>query len=127
MIKLEKLLKLQLAYVLLGLLFNLINYYLLIKNNRQLTPTQPNLGILAMLIYASFLITGYYKKIIWYRVLMAISILIFGYSGILKHIINFSQEPELYYSFFVLIIAVVINVFGLFLNLLAVLKNFHYE
>lgn len=124
MIKLNKLLILQLVYVLLGVLFNLVSYYLILENHKALTPTQPLLGILAMLVYMSFLLTGFYKKIVWYRVLMTVSILIFGYTGIIKHIITFSQEPDLYYSFYAVLLAVGINLFGFLLNLIAVFKKF---
>lgn len=124
MLKLNHLLKLQLIYVLLGMLFNLVSYYLILENHTALTPTQPLMGLLAMLVYACFLLAGVYKKIVWYRVLMTVSILIFGYSGIIKHVITFSQEPDLYYSFYAVLLAVGINLFGFLLNLIAVFKKF---
>lgn len=124
MIKLNQLLKLQLIYVFLGILFNLISYYLILVNDEALTPTKPIMGLLAMLVYASFLLTGYYKKILWYRALMSVSILIFGFSGVVKHIVSFNQEPELYYSIYAMFVAVGINTFGVMLNLVSVFKKF---
>lgn len=117
---------LQFIYILLGIFFNLLSYKMIIVNHEGLTPTNPLMGVLAMLIYASFLLTGYYKKILWYRVLMVISILVFGYSGIIKHVISFSQEPDLYYSLHSALLAIGINLFGLLLNLIAVFKRFKY-
>lgn len=124
MTKLKKLLMLQLCYVLLGLVFNVSSYYMIIEDYEALTPTDPVMGILAMLVYASFLVTGYYKKIVWYKIFMLISVLVFGYSGIIKHIITYSREPDLYYSFSVTLFAIGINLFGFLLNLIAVSRRF---
>lgn len=124
MITLHKLLRLQLFYCLLGIIFNLISYYFIANGEKGLTSTVPLEGILVMVIYGLFLITGWYHKLSWYRFLMLVSILVFGYGGIFKHLINLHQNPDLYYSIFSGIVGVSINLFGLTLNLIAVFKKF---
>ncbi len=124
MIQLKKLIVLQFTYAFLGIAFNGVSYYMIIKNYGALTPTDPLKGVLAMFIYVLFLTTGYFKKIIWYKVLMTISVLIFGYNGIITHLVTINQEPDLYYSLCTMLIAVGINLFGVGLNLVAVFKTF---
>ncbi|MFT6319406.1 MAG: hypothetical protein ACJAT4_000323 [Granulosicoccus sp.] len=122
--KLKNLLKLQFIYCLLGLLFNLISWIFIAYNYQALTSTIPVEGIAAMSIYGTFLLTGYFRKIGWYRFLMFISIIIFGYGGVVKHIFSLSQSPELYHSFSAGITGIMINIFGVVLNLIATLGLF---
>jgi hypothetical protein len=122
--KLKNLLKLQFIYGLLGLLFNLISWIFIAYNYQALTSTIPVEGIAAMSIYGTFLLTGYFRKIGWYRFLMFISIIIFGYGGVVKHIFSLSQSPEFYHSFSAGIIGIIINIFGVVLNLIATLGLF---
>lgn len=124
MITLNKLLQLQFLYCILGITFNLTSYFLIATGEKGLTPTIPLQGIVVMSIYGFFLLTGWVQKIVWYRFLMLVSILVFGYGGILKHLIYLNQHPELYHSVFSGIVGVLINIFGFILNLIAVLKKF---
>ena len=124
MITLNKLLQLQFLYCILGITFNLISYFLIATGEKGLTSTIPLQGILVMSIYGFFLLTGWGRKIVWYRFLMLVSVLVFGYGGILKHLFYLNQYPELYYSVFAGILGVIINVFGFSLNLMAVFKKF---
>ena len=80
-----------------------------------------------MAIYVISLLAGKMKRISLYRTLMLLAILVFGYSGIIKHMITLSQVPELYYSLGAGITAILINLFGLGLNLIAVLGMFKVE
>lgn len=122
--RLKTLLQLQFLYCVMGILFNVINY-LLTKNGLQaLTPTIPLEGFIVMSIYGVFLLSGYYNKIGLYRFLMFISILILGYGGVFRNIILLNQSPELYQSLFAGIVGLSINVFGLFLNVIAVIGKF---
>ena len=54
-----------------------------------------------------------------YRTLMGIAILALGVGGILVHLVNMSYRPEAYSSVIAWALAVLINVFGLLLNLIA--------
>ncbi len=122
--RLNSLLKWQFIYCIVGILFNVISQVMINNGHQALTPTVPAEGVLAMLIYGIFLLIGYFKKIRWYRFLMLISIIIFGYGGVLKHFITYREFPELYHSLFICIIGVTINLFGLFLNFFAALGKF---
>lgn len=121
---LNSLLKLQVLYAILGILFNLFSWYLRSSNGVSLTPTAPLSGILAMSIYGLFLLSGKFQKINLYRILMLIAIIIFGYGGIIKHVLLLNQNPEIYYSTSAGIIAILINAFGLVLNVMAVFHMF---
>ena len=122
--RLKSLLKWQFVYCIIGILFNVISQVMINSGYQALTPTVPVEGVLAMLIYGIFLLMGYFKKIRGYQFLMLISIIIFGYGGVLKHFITYQEFPELYHSLFICIIGVTINLFGLFLNLFAALGKF---
>jgi len=122
--KLKTLLRLQFLYCVLGILFNLINYLLIRNDFQTLTPTVPLEGFLVMSIYGMFLLSGYYKKIKIYRFLMFISILVLGYGGVVRNIVLLNHSPDLYQSYFAGIVGLSINVFGLFLNVIAVVGKF---
>jgi hypothetical protein len=85
-----------------------------------LAPTNPFIGAAAMLLYFGFVLTGYYSFVKLYRTLMALSIFVFGYSGVVVHVIRLVGSAELYVSFSVGVLAVVINSVGLVLNFIAV-------
>ncbi|MBX2876988.1 MAG: hypothetical protein KTR30_33020 [Saprospiraceae bacterium] len=121
---LQKLLKGQWLYCVLGILFNVVSWVVLSKSGKPLTPTAPLSGIFVMAIYGLFLLAAQFKQINLYRVLMLVSILILGYGGIISHFRLLSQSPELYHSFLVGLIAILINSFGLILNSLATLGKF---
>ncbi|MEM6768918.1 MAG: hypothetical protein AAF655_28535, partial [Bacteroidota bacterium] len=112
-------------YCLLGVLFNLVSMWVGANGGQGLTPTDPLVGIMVMLIYGLFLISGKKKKVTLYRILMGLAVLVFGYGGIIKHIILLSSSPELYNSLASGLSAVLINFFGLGLNTLAALGKFH--
>jgi len=85
--------------------------------SQQLTPNDPYIGCLVMTAYAFFLLPGLKQKTKWYRILMAISVLLLGYGGVFTHIENYQTSPELYCCTAAAIIGPGINVFGLVLNL----------
>jgi uncharacterized membrane protein len=121
---LQKLLRLQLLYYVLGILFNAVSYYLIQSGGQALTPNEPIAGSIGMTLYACFLIPGFLKKISLYRILMGVAVVLLGYGGVLNHI-NFVQDsPELYHSLTAGIIGVSINIFGLVLNVLALTGRF---
>lgn len=122
--KLTTLLRLQVIYFILGMLYNGLSLYLTSTGKPALAPTQPVLGAVSMIIYALFLIPGYLRKITLYRILMGVAILVMGYGGVVTHIINIFTQPQVYSSIVSWAFAVGINLFGLVLNIIAVLGKF---
>jgi len=122
--KLTTLLRLQVIYFVLGMLYNGLSLYLTSIGKPALAPTQPVLGAISMIVYALFLIPGYLRKITLYRILMGIAILVMGYGGVVTHIINIFTQPQLYSSIVSWAAAVGINLFGLVLNIIAVSGKF---
>lgn len=123
--RLSVLLKLQLAYAATGAGFNAVSLLAGALGMKALTPTNPYLGLMVMLVYASFLLTAYKGHLALYRLLMVCALLLFGYSGVYVHIVQMHQQPELYYSSGIAITAIVINVFGWLLNFIAALGCFN--
>jgi len=121
---LKNLLRLQLGYYALGMLFNAGSYYSLANGNQQWTPNDPIPAALFMTLYATFLIPGFLKKITFYRILMVVAVLLMGYGGVVKHIGLMQNSPELYCCTAAMIIGPGINVFGLILNLMAAFGRF---
>lgn len=120
MISLSRLLKLQWVYVILGVGYNIVSYFVVISGGQQLSTTSPFRGAPAMLMYGLFMIAAYKNRFKLYRFLMFLSILIYGWGGIGIHIMKYSKDPSLYASFTAWVLAVGINVFGLALSLIAV-------
>ena len=117
--KLTTLLRLQVIYFVLGMLYNGLSLYLTSTGKPALAPTQPVLGAISMIVYALFLIPGFLRKITLYRVLMVVAILVMGYGGVVTHIINIFTQPQVYSSIIGWAAAVGINLFGLVLNIIA--------
>lgn len=121
--KLSLLLKLQVGYMILGLGYNCTSLILVYSGGKPLSNTSSTIGIVALLIYGLFLIFGYLSKYKMYRLLMLISFIGFGYGGVISHVLNFSNL-DLYYSFLAWFLAIMINLMGASLNLIAFTGNF---
>ncbi|MFK7981066.1 MAG: hypothetical protein AB8G86_13855 [Saprospiraceae bacterium] len=122
---LKTLLKLQLGYYALGMLFNAGSWYSVSTGAQQWTPNAPIPAAMFMTLYAAFLIPGFLKKVIFYRILMGVAVLLMGYGGVIKHIDLTQNSPELYCCTAAMIIGPGINVFGLILNLMGVSGRFN--
>ena len=122
--KLRTLLLLQVIYVILWVAYNGVSLYLKAQGQPALAPTQPVLGTISMIIYALCLIPGFLRKITIYRILMGVAIVVMGYGGVVTHIINTFTQPQVYSSMVSWALAVGINLFGLVLNVIAVLGKF---
>ena len=122
--KLTTLLRLQVIYFILGILYNAVSLYLTTTGKPPLAPTQPVLGTISMITYALFLIPGYLRQITLYRILMGVAIIVLGYGGVVTHIINIFTQPQVYSSIISWAAAVGINLFGLVLNIIAVSGKF---
>jgi len=99
--RLKSLLKLQVSYYLLGMLFNAGSYLSTSNDMQQWTPNDPVPSAFFMTLYA-----------------------LFGYGGVIKHISLIQETPELYCCSAAMIIGPGINVFGLVLNILGVSGKF---
>ncbi|MBU2510841.1 hypothetical protein KJ966_05870 [bacterium] len=121
---LSRLLKLQWIYIILGVGYNIVSYFVVMSGGQQLSTTMPLKGGPAMLLYGVFLLAAYTDRIILYRILMTVAVFFYGWGGIVVHLINYSQDPSLYASFAAWIIAVGINVYGLGLSLVAITGKF---
>jgi len=124
MISLKRLVSLQFLYAFLGIMFNVVSIWHFKKNGSYLTPNIPTIGIVVMTTYAVFLISSRFKNITIYRFLMAFSVLLLGYGGVLQHIINVLNSEGQYHSLLVGLIGFSINLYGLILNIIAALKKF---
>ncbi len=124
-ITLGHLLMLQVAYCLLGIGYNVLSLILTATGGSPLSATRPITGMLVMLVYGGCLAVGALRYVRIYRVLMALSILVFGYGGVIVHIMNFaSGRTFLYSSIVAWSAAVAINVYGLVLNFIGALGLF---
>ena len=125
---LKKLLILQVIYALLGVGYNVVSYLVVSGGGEPLSATVPVVGGAFMLGYGLCLTPGFLKKVIPYRILMAAAILVFGYGGVVKHILNAAGgHMDLYSSQLAFIVAVGINVFGLVWNVWTVSGRFSVE
>ena len=118
--KLFRLLWCQLTYCLLGIGYNVVSYLAVSGGKPPLSATLPIVGATSMTVYGLCLIPGFLRAHTAYRVLMGLCIVVFGYGGIIKHILNLTGSGlDLYSSSTAWLFAVGINVFGLVLNILA--------
>ncbi len=125
--KLKTLLGLQLAYAVLGIAYNVVSLCLTLRGEHPLAPTQPVLGMIALVVYTLLLIPGFLHKVKLYRILMGVAAVYFGCFGIVIHIINIFSQPELYSSMLAWALAVAINLFGLVWNVIAAFGKFEVE
>lgn len=121
---LKTLLKLQLAYYALGMLFNFGSMYAVSNGQQQWTSNDPVPAAMFMTIYALFLVPGFIKKVTLYRILMGVAVVLMGYGGVFQHFYKIMHTPELYCCTAAMIIGPGINVFGLILNLMAAFGRF---
>lgn len=117
---LKKLLFLQLTYCLLAITYNIVSYFNLEITGQALTTTPPIDGFFAMVIYGLFLVPALFGRMLTYKCLMCIAIIVYSYGGIVVHVLNYANEPALYFSLTTLAAGIGINLLGFTLNLYAV-------
>ncbi len=119
------LLKLQLAYCFSGIAYNVVSLILSRTTGTALAPTNPVTGMAVVAVYGGCLAVGAMGYTRIYRILMALSVLVLGYGGVVVHVMNFTVgRTFLYDSIVAWGAAVGINVFGLVLNLIGALGLF---
>jgi hypothetical protein len=127
-VTLDLLLKLQAVYCLLGIGYNVVSLVLSRTGGSTLSPTDPVMGFVSMAVYGGCLLVGVlqYKRI--YRILMALSVMVLGYGGVVLHLVNYTAgRTFLYDSMLAWGAAVCINLFGLVLNFIGALGFFSDE
>lgn len=113
------LLKLQIGYMTLGIVYNLASILLKAHGVKPLSSSDPIFGLVAMLVFGLLLIPGFLHFDRAYRIIMGISVIIYGYFGVITNILKHSHM-ELYYSEGAWLSAIAINLIGVILNLIAV-------
>jgi len=115
---LNKLLMLQMAYCFTGIMYNVCSLISLRSGLPAWAPTDAVIGVAGVGLYGLFLSSGLMKRLNFYRVLMAVSVVLFGYGGVIVHLLKVCQMG-LYLSIWTWAAAITINGFGLVLNLIA--------
>jgi hypothetical protein len=122
-IPINRLLMLQMVYAYVGIMYN-VGSLLAVRHGR--TPwasTDAVVGVAGVALYGLFLSSGLMKNLTVYRVLMGISVVLFGYNGVITHLLNIGHL-ELYQSIWTWIAAPTINGFGVILNVIAACGGF---
>lgn len=125
--KLSLLLKLQWVYILMGVGYNIVSYWVIQSGGQQLSTTEPFKGGMAMMAYSIIPLLAYGGKFGLYRILAATGVLLFSWNGIIIHLLNYSQDPTQYGSIYSWALAIGINVYGQALALMVTMNLFRRE
>jgi hypothetical protein len=117
-IPLNKLLMLQMAYCFTGIMYNVGSLFAQRSGLPAWASTDAETGVAIVALYGLFLSAGLMKTLTLYRILMAVSVILFGYGGVIVHILNMGHL-ELYQSVWTWAAAIIINGLGLGLNILS--------
>nr|WP_319394501.1 hypothetical protein [uncultured Desulfobacter sp.] len=117
-VPLNKLLMSQTAYCFCGIMYNVCSLLAQRNGQQAWASTDAVTGVAGVALYGLFLGSGLMKNPTLYRLLMAVSVVLFGYGGVIVHLLNIRQL-ELYLSVWTWAAAITINGFGLVLNLIA--------
>ena len=102
-----------------------VSYWSISQGKPALSAADPVTSGILLSIYCVFLLAGVLKAHTLYRVLMGISVVGFGYGGVIYNILNYLQNGlEGYSSFTAWIIAIAINTYRLIFNFLAAIGKY---
>jgi len=125
MIKLSKLLFLQLSYVFIGVSYLLLSAYQLQETGQALSAAPILPAIIGFVLYSGFLLLPRIGMIKSYRFAMFLAIILMGGGGVVGNIVRYMDSGlEHYANFLAFAIAVAINSYGLVLNTIAALGLF---
>ena len=116
----NRLLILQMIYCFAGVMYNVGSLLALRNGQPAWASTDAVFGVFGMSLYGLFLSSGLLKNLTLYRALMGLSVILYGYGGVLAHLLNIGHL-ELYQSVWTWAGAIGVNSFGLVLNLVAAL------
>lgn len=105
---------LQVSYVVLGVLMNLMSLRHRRKTGHYYTPTSPSAGLATMGLYALCLPLRFLDSQLPFKITMVIFVIVLGTSGVLKHLV--SKTPERYASPRSRWAAIAVNIYGVSLS-----------
>ena len=114
---LNRLIFLQIIYCAAGLLYNVASLLALRDGAAAWAPTDAVFGVVGMATYLLFVATAMLEQNVVYRFLMAIAVVLMGYNGVLKHVLN-SNDLHLYQSVWTWLSAILVNSSGTVLALI---------
>jgi len=116
--KLATLLKYQFIFFMMAIIYLILSYINILNDEPSLSPANPLASGALLCLYASFLLTSHYEKL--YRILMFASVVGFGYGGVIYNLVSFYQHgTDGFSSSTSFFIAVTINLYGTFFNVIA--------
>jgi len=125
MIKLSKLLFLQLSYVFIGVSYLVLSAYQLQETGQALSAAPILPAIIGFVLYSGFLLLPRIGMIKSYRFAMFLAIILMGGGGVVGNIVRYMDSGlEHYANFLAFAIAVAINSYGTVLNTIAALGLF---
>lgn len=111
-------LALQFLYLFLAISYNVVSLALKRRDGRPLAPTNIRVALIVFGFYALTLSLGYLDHAILYRGIMAVFAVFIGLTGVLPHL---KRGPAVHYrSRAAWITAILINIFGVGVNLAGV-------
>jgi len=114
---LNRLVCLQIVYCAAGLLYNVASLLALRDGAGAWAPTDAVFGVVGMTTYLLFVATAMLERNVIYRCLMAVAVVLMGYNGVLKHVLNFN-DLHLYQSVWTWLSAILVNSSGTALALI---------
>ncbi len=117
-IPLHRLLIAQMIYGFAGIMYNVGSLLDHRAGQQPWASTDAVVGVAGIALYSLFLSSGLMKNTTLYRVLMAASVILLGYGGVVIHLLNIGHL-DLYQSVWTWALAIGINASGLMLNLAA--------
>lgn len=96
-VPLNKLLMLQMAYCFTGIMYNVCSLLAQRNGQQAWASTDAVVGVAVVALYGLFLSTGLMQNLSSYRILMAISVILFGYGGVGVHLVS-ADQMALYQS-----------------------------
>ena len=114
---LNRLVFLQMVYCAAGLLYNVASLLALRDGTLAWAPTDAVFGVVGMTTYLLFVATAMLERNVIYRCLMAVAVVLMGYNGVLKHVLNFN-DLHLYQSVWTWLSAILVNSSGTVLALI---------
>ncbi len=124
--KIRTLLAFQLSFALASLTFLLASAWRQATVGEALSAAPILPAALMFTTYILCLLLPRFGRLAWYRIAMGLALLAFGGGGVIGNILLYVQSgTESYASFEIWLLAVAINAYGTFFNLVAVFGYFY--
>ena len=107
-------------YLVLAIGYNLISLVLVAKTGKSAAPTDPMTGIMFMsLLYVVYAVGAQISNWLYLFFISSFAVLILSF-GIIKHLINYQES--MYFSRFSWLSAITINIFGVCVLILIIVR-----